>query len=154
MKKNHYCFLLASALVLLLSGCGQPTAVDAYTDINGQSAHFSDHKGRWMIINYWASWCKPCIEEIPELNALSNKHGEKVKLFAVNFDGKQGQELISQSEQLGIEFTTLTADPAAVLGYPRPSVLPTTLIFDPDGNLQHTLLGPQTVESLEHVLSQ
>lgn len=105
-------------------------------------------RGQWVLINYWAQWCNPCIEEIPELNELNSKHRD-VTVLGVNFDGAQGEELAQQVRQLGLQFASLERDPAAELGVPRPVVLPSTLILDPAGNLVTTLVGPQTLESLE-----
>lgn len=104
-------------------------------------------RGQWVVINYWAQWCKPCIEEIPELNALDQKY-DQVTVLGVNYDGANGPELKQQRQKLGVTFASLEADPAAQLGIPRPIVLPTTLIIDPEGQLATTLIGPQTLESL------
>lgn len=105
-------------------------------------------RGQWVLINYWARWCKPCIEEIPELNEMDSKY-ENVTVLGVNFDGASGEELAQQTRELGVEFTSLAQDPAAELGVPRPVVLPSTLVVDPAGRLVGTLVGPQTLASLE-----
>lgn len=136
--------LFVLAYCILASGCSEPD----YTLMDGNSGNFTDHRGRWMIINYWATWCKPCIREIPELNAFAASQQHKVVLFGVDYDNNQGEKLQQSSESLNILFPILTADPARRLGYARPSVLPTTLIFDPEGALHRTLIGPQTADSL------
>ena len=99
----------------------------------------------WNVINYWAIWCKPCREEIPELNQLNQI--ENVVVLGVNFDGKVGEALISDASDLGIAFDIID-DPAAYLNISRPSVLPTTLVLSPEGTLVATLVGPQTAESI------
>lgn len=105
-------------------------------------------RGQWVLVNYWAQWCKPCIDEIPELNEMNSKY-TNVTVLGVNFDGATGEELAQQTEALGVEFTNLEQDPAAALGVPRPVVLPSTLVVNPAGELVTTLLGPQTLASLE-----
>jgi thiol-disulfide isomerase/thioredoxin len=102
--------------------------------------------GQWVVINYWAIWCKPCIQEIPELNKLAEL--PQVTVLGVNYDGISGEELDQQLEKLGVAFRTLETDPAAQLGMARPVVLPTTLVLDPQGQLSETLVGPQTLETL------
>ena len=109
------------------------------------------HRGQWVLVNYWARWCKPCIKEIPELNALDRER-EDVTVLGVNYDGLAGEALAAQLDDLGVEFATLAADPAAELGTQRPVVLPTTFILDPGGRLVSTLVGPQTLETLEQAL--
>ncbi len=100
---------------------------------------------QWNVINYWAIWCKPCREEIPELNQLNQV--ENVVVLGVNFDGKVGEALISDAVDLGIAFDVID-DPASNLNISRPSVLPTTLVLSPEGTLVATLVGPQTAESI------
>ena len=100
---------------------------------------------QWNVINYWAIWCKPCREEIPELNQLNQI--ENVVVLGVNFDGKVGEALISDAVDLGIAFDIID-DPASNLNISRPSVLPTTLVLSPEGTLVATLVGPQTAESI------
>ena len=106
-----------------------------------------DLKGQWLVINYWARWCKPCIEEIPELNELDHSF-DTVTVLGVNYDGATGEELQAQAAELGVRFQLLEHDPSAELGVRRPVVLPTTLIVAPDGTHKTTLVGPQTAASL------
>ncbi len=111
-----------------------------------------DLRGQWVVINYWAPWCKPCIEEIPQLNALDAQYSQ-VTVLGVNYDGASGAELEQQRQTLGVAFASVV-DPAAQLGISRPVVLPTTLILDPQGQLVATLVGPQTLESLAKTTKQ
>ena len=134
-------YLFALALTLALGACDSPENPATDTSLAQQ------YHGRWVVINYWAQWCKPCIAEIPELNALDEKYPQ-VAVLGVNYDGAVGDVLDKQLKTLGVAFPTLPQDPAAELGSPRPIVLPTTLILDPDGKLVHTLVGPQTLQSL------
>ncbi|MFK7975112.1 MAG: TlpA family protein disulfide reductase [Halioglobus sp.] len=114
---------------------------------NNRALDLSAHTGQWVLINYWAPWCKPCIEEIPELNAVHNEH-DTITVYGVNFDGAVGETLRQQEQTLGVAFPTLTQDPSTALGLARPAALPTTLVIGPDGKLAATLLGPQTEQSL------
>ena len=107
--------------------------------------------GRWKVVNFWAIWCKPWRTEIPELLQLDAR--EDVSDLGVNFDGKRGDDLAADVASLGITFQNIE-DPSQALGMPRPTVLPTTLIINPSGELVATLVGPQTIESLEAVIHQ
>jgi thiol-disulfide isomerase/thioredoxin len=134
---------LLTALLLVACG-GEPESM-------GEPS-LRELRGDFVVINYWAPWCKPCIEEIPELNELDARH-DNVSVLGVNFDGATGQELAQQEERLGVAFPTLTADPSAELGIPRPVVLPTTIIVGPDGEVFDKLVGPQTLASLEQAIA-
>ncbi|MEH6610400.1 MAG: TlpA disulfide reductase family protein [Halioglobus sp.] len=134
---------LAGALLLMLTtGCGQPPSSAAET-----SRTLEALRGQWVVINYWAKWCKPCIKEIPELNELDSSYAS-VTVLGVNYDGATGAELTEQTQRFGVEFVSLGEDPAALLQIPRPVVLPTTIILNPAGAVVQTLVGPQTLESL------
>lgn len=138
--------LLCVMLTLALGACGGGNGAADPIDLD-------QLRGQWVVINYWAQWCKPCIKEIPELNKLDRQY-QQVTVLGVNYDGVSGQELEQQLARLGITFATLGADPAGQLGVPRPVVLPTTLILGPDGQLSATLMGPQTLESLARATHQ
>ncbi len=103
--------------------------------------------GNWMVINYWATWCVPCREEIPELNRLAFGVGA-LDVYAVNFDEAEGEDLLAQAADMGIQFPLLVTDPGPRLGLVRPTVLPTTLILSPDGEEITRLIGPQTEAAL------
>tara|TARA_R110002110_G_scaffold415561_2_gene651006 strand:+ start:241270 stop:241734 length:465 start_codon:yes stop_codon:yes gene_type:complete len=140
MKRKPATAAAAVLLMLSLAGCdAQPpaSAVSILKPLQGQ----------WVVINYWAQWCKPCIKEIPELNALDAKF-DNVTVLGVNYDGAAGLELQEQLETLNVAFVTLPEDPAYLFNIDRPRVLPTTLIINPQGKLDATLVGPQTLASL------
>jgi thiol-disulfide isomerase/thioredoxin len=138
---------LSLAMVLVLIGCSDRQ------DAPPGTLDLERLDGQWVVINYWAEWCKPCIKEIPELNALDKRY-PAVTVMGINYDGLSGEELQAQAREFGIEFHLLTTDPAPQLGVARPVVLPTTLILDPQGRLTETLVGPQTLESLALVTGQ
>ncbi len=106
----------------------------------------------WMVINYWAIWCAPCREEIPELNRLALRAPD-IDVYAVNFDDVQGDALAEQAAELGIDFPLLAEDPGPALGSARPTVLPTTLIVDPAGQVVTRLIGPQTEAAIRQELA-
>ncbi len=136
--------LLAAFAVLLLACSGDSRDSDGRVLA---ALELPAYEGRWVVINYWAEWCTPCIKEIPELNALDAKYPQ-VAVLGVNYDGAGGAELEAQLDALGVDFPTLLEEPSARLGIELPRVLPTTLILNPDGVLVQKLVGPQTLETL------
>ncbi len=126
-------------VIVHLSGCELSTP-----DLPGD--------GQWRVINYWAIWCTPCREEIPELNAVDS--GSDLVVLAVNYDGKEGATLREEAADMGITFQLLEKDPGAALGIERPRVLPTTLLVNPDGEVTDTLVGPQTQQGLMELWRQ
>ncbi|MFA5679338.1 MAG: TlpA disulfide reductase family protein [Pseudomonas sp.] len=136
---------LIAALVsatLMLTGC----ADEQWLDHRGNVVSPADLDERWVVVNYWAEWCAPCLHELPEFNRLAAN--PNVLVLGVNYDDVSGAALLELSDRMNIEFSVLGQDFEQSLKLERPQVLPTTYIFDPDGTLQHSLPGPQTEQSL------
>lgn len=134
--------LLLILCIFALAGCQPPQTA------NDRVLSTDQHPGKWLFINYWAQWCAPCKKEIPEFNEFAKQHNDSVSVFAVNYDGIEGKQLQQEASELNIEFIILETDPSGQLDYPRPTVLPTTVVIDPQGNIHNTLIGPQTIDSL------
>lgn len=130
-------------MLLVLVGCSRPD----FTDTDGVGYREADLEGQWQVINYWATWCAPCIKEIPELIALDENHND-ITVFGVNFDAPDPPEMAEQIARMKITFPVLKDDPYLRLGIDRPEVLPTTIIVSPGGEVVAVLIGPQTEASL------
>lgn len=144
-------FFFTLALCSLLAACskGKPE----YETLDGSSGRFSDLHGRWVFVNYWAEWCKPCLKELPALKAFNDQYRHQAVVLTVNFDGVAAATLREQVQRLKIEVPVLLSDPATLLGIQRPMGLPTTYVFDPQGNFATKLEGEQTLESLAAALA-
>jgi len=129
-----------------------PVAAPRLEFLSGETRTLAEFQGQYLFVNYWAEWCGPCLDEIPELNEL---HEEAMDAFVVgiNFDRLTPEEMRPQVEALGIHFPVAVDDPAAVLGLETPEVLPSTFVFDPAGAMVAVLRGPQTLESLRAAMT-
>jgi thiol-disulfide isomerase/thioredoxin len=131
--------------VLLLSACQESDMRLA----DGSEGRFDQYQGNWLLINYWAEWCGPCRDEIPELNELHHQ-GETngIVVLGVNYDGLVGEKLTDLIGTMDIEFPVLLDDPRLRWQQETPAVLPTTFLINPDGELAEVLVGPQSLDSL------
>ncbi len=136
---SRICLML---MVVVCSGCGQVE----FTFSDGQQKSLNSFKGGWVVVNYWATWCKPCIEEIPELNKLNQSND--VIVFGVNYDGLIGEELLNEVKVLGINYDLIVVDPSENIKIKRPSALPATALIDRNGITRTVLYGPQTMNSI------
>lgn len=144
MKINR--FIFSGLLAVAVSSCGQPDFTDAF----GDALNWVDFRGRWLVVNYWAQWCEPCLKEIPELNALHRERdNSNISVVGVNFDRPPQSELQRQMKALGIGFPVILHDASGKIAYMEPAGLPATYIFGPGGELVMTLVGPQTGESIK-----
>jgi len=154
MFKYFRLFLVLNIVVWALAGCGQGVLL-----ADGNRAPQNNWHGQWRIINVWAEWCKPCWQEIPELNhfhALQdgefNRRKNNVRLLGWNFDELQGQELDQLVEKMQIAFPVLEEWPE---NWPKAEIkgLPATIILAPDDSIKKVLWGPQTNSSLHDAVN-
>lgn len=137
-------FSIGLLLALLLSACSDTQL----SSLESGDLTWQQQRGQWVFINYWAQWCHPCRKEIPELNQFAQQYQGRAVVWGVNFDEPSVDELQRQTQAMGIRFVQLTEDPAGLLGFERPTVLPATYVFDPAGVYQGVMVGPQTEASL------
>jgi thiol-disulfide isomerase/thioredoxin len=121
-------------------------------EMNGNTISFSALQGKWVFINYWASWCEPCMAEIPELNRFyEDNKNSNVALFAVNYDGLPIAMQKKLIKQAGIQYPSLKQDPANALELGDIRGVPVTFVFNPEGELTKTLYGGQSARSLINI---
>lgn len=135
----------------LLGACESKTEPDfSYSD--GSAGYYSDFTSQWLLINYWAEWCKPCIQEIPELNAFAAGNKGKLTVIGINYDKMPEEREREIIKKLGIEFPVARAHIHDHYGFPMPLSLPSTVIISPEGKVHRILLGPQTSTKLAQAL--
>ncbi|MGV6806699.1 MAG: TlpA disulfide reductase family protein [bacterium] len=148
-------------LCFALSSCSRSGDVEGQSEalepefplLSGEVVKLSEMRGKVILINYWAIWCKPCREEIPELNKFQQDFPADVSVLGVNFDGVSDAQLASQVSELAIQYSTLLVDPREYLGIKPSGVLPETIVIDRRGEFHRILLGPQSYSDLELLLS-
>ena len=143
MFRKPFCFLAVVAFCIAAGACGGKPPPGPLPE---------NPENKVTFINYWAEWCRPCREEIPELNDFQEIHADQVRVFGVNFDGAKDAELERQETQLGVAFATLAVDPGPSLGLPRPTGLPVTIVLDREGRVVQQLEGEQSLQTLEAAL--
>jgi thiol-disulfide isomerase/thioredoxin len=117
--------------------------------LHGEELSLSDFRGKWVVVNYWATWCAPCRKEIPELSAL-NTAREDIVVLGLAFEDTDIDSFDEFLQEFQPSYPLLLVDvyePPEPFGAPR--VLPTTIILNPQGYPVKTFLGPVTREAIE-----
>jgi len=142
---SRLAFVRAAAL-LAIANCMPAHAMDL-TDLQGRAQSLDIHRGKWVVLNVWATWCAPCIKEMPELEALSHARSDVVVL-GLAADGDSAQRLRQFAQALRVTYP-LIAGNAKMMVELKVKAYPTTLLFNPEGKLVLTRLGQVTRVELE-----
>jgi thiol-disulfide isomerase/thioredoxin len=137
------------AIAALVTWC---TSAGAFvlTDTAGKRHRLADYKGRWVVVNYWATWCVPCIQEIPEIADFQRAHPEIVVL-GIAVDAADVPKTQAFAKKVGHAYPLVISDARVEKQFAAVKGLPTTRIFDPAGKSVYDKLGRVTRKSLEEV---
>ena len=133
--------------LLLLFAC-QKNDIEVF---NGSNTNLDKLQGNWVVINYWADWCAPCIKEIPELNEFANENKD-ILVFTFNFDQLDQEDLAPVANKFNIKVPSLVTHPRDIWGIQTPPAVPATFFINPDGELSLSLFRPQTKDALNSIL--
>lgn len=144
MKRNW-------VIIALLLFAAPALALDfTLPDINGKQHKLSHYRGKWVIVNVWATWCPPCLREIPDLIAFYERHKRTdAVVLGVNYEEIDADELKKFVKDYRISYPVLIAKPGIEKFFgPLPS-FPTSIIYDPDGLPADKVEGVLTRAQLE-----
>ena len=133
--------------LLILFAC-QKNDIEVF---NGSNTNLDRLEGNWIVINYWADWCAPCIKEIPELNEFADENKD-IFVFTFNFDHLDQEDLAPIAKKFNIDVPSLVTHPRDIWGIQTPPAVPATFFINPNGELSLSLFRPQTKDALNDVL--
>ena len=140
------------ALLLALALAFPARAFDL-RDTAGESHRLADYKGRWVVVNFWATWCVPCIQEIPEIAAFHKAHPEVV-VIGVAEDAENAARVKQFAAKVGHDYPLVLSNDSVEKQLGSPRALPTTKIYDPAGKLVYDRVGRVTRKFLEEATSK
>jgi len=142
--------LSLAALAAFVALAALPAAAFDLTDTAGRPQRLADFKGRWVVVNFWATWCVPCIQEIPEISAFRKAHGDVV-VIGVAIDAEDAPKVTSFARKVGHDYPLVLSNDAVEKQLGAPKALPTTRVYDPSGKLVYdkpSRVDAKTLESL------
>ena len=117
--------------------------------IDGDGYDLAEHRGEWVVVNFWATWCSPCLKEMPELSALHSmrEHISVVGLAYEEIDVPAMRSFLAEHPvAYPIAIIDVSAPPA---DFDTPRGLPMTYLIAPDGRVARQFLGPVTAREIE-----
>ena len=119
-------------------------------DTHGKRYRLEALKGRWVVVNFWATWCVPCIQEIPEISAFARAH-PGVVVLGIAIDSEDPARVKRFAAKLGLSYPLVLSNDAVERDLGRPAALPTTKIYDPSGRLVYDRPGRIDRKALEAI---
>jgi thiol-disulfide isomerase/thioredoxin len=147
--------VLRALLIACLLSCalGATAGGFSWTDTQGRAQNLSDYRGKWVLVNFWATWCSPCLTEIPDLIALHKAHKDKdLVVIGMALDSESPKTVLDFIRQHAMSYPVVLGDYKMARQIGEVDVLPTTYLFDPSGKLVSYHAGLISREDVEEYI--
>jgi peroxiredoxin len=137
------------ALLLACSWAGY-AADFSLEDMQGKTHRLSDYRGKWVLVNFWATWCLPCLNEIPELISLHNAHQDKdLSVIGIAMDSGSSGKVADFAQAHGISYPVVMGNRKITAQIGAVEVLPVSYLYNPKGEQVSYQAGEVTRASVE-----
>jgi thiol-disulfide isomerase/thioredoxin len=116
-------------------------------DLSGMLVSNANWNGKVVLVNFWATWCPPCREEIPELIALQKQYGDRLQIIGISEDEDPPEKVLKFAKQQGINYPIVMATPELISAYGGVPALPTTYVVNPNGRVVQKHAGLYSISS-------
>ena len=145
--------IIATLLMLPQPLSAQPATAFLLKDTAGRQHALSQYKGKWVLVNYWATWCPPCLEEVPDLvNLYDQRRKKDLMVLGVVFDYKDTKEVAEYVDDMLMSYPIILGDEQVISQIGPADALPTTYIYNPRGELVKIKRGLVTRQYIEKII--
>ncbi len=120
----------------------------SFLDMQGKRHEFNHFRGKWLIINYWASYCSPCRVEVTDIDIFARKNKGKAIVLGMDAGGDSPDELLKFKKAFNLSYPLIPAQESTLLAFGAVDVIPTTFIISPEGRLVDKHIGMITYDDL------
>ncbi|MCW0403946.1 TlpA family protein disulfide reductase [Xanthomonas sacchari] len=121
--------------------------------VDGREYDLAAHRGQWVVVNFWATWCAPCLKEMPELSALHVMR-DNIEVVGLAYEDIEPAEMQAFLKQHPVAYPIVIVDTyAPPADFATPRGLPMTYLIAPDGKLAKQFLGPVTAHDIETAIA-
>ena len=146
-------FLLGNALQA--QAVGQPAPAWKLSDLDGHAVSSDQFKGKVLVVDFWATWCGPCVSEIPGYVELQKKYGaDGLVIVGVSLDQKGPEHVKRFAGAKGMNYTIVMGDDAVQEAFGGIEAIPTTFLIGRDGRIVHQKTGAMAHEEYEKLVQQ
>jgi len=144
-------FWCLAAMLGLLATTPLAAADFSFHDREGKLHRLSDYRGKWVLVNFWATWCTPCLSEIPELSNLHDTRQDLV-VIGIALHYKSAKVVDQFSEAHGITYPVVLGNKSIEQQFGKVAVLPTSYLYNSVGDLEMVHRGELTQAMIETYL--
>ena len=122
------------------------------TDTKGNIFTEKNTRGKYLVVNFWATWCSPCLKEIPAFVEFYEENSEQVEILGLDFEPVNIELINEFVERFSINYPLILythINDSEYTKFGEIVGMPTTLIYSPDGELLQTFMGEITIEDLK-----
>lgn len=152
LKIRFYPMWLAGLLLALTVTWAQADGFKVI-DTTGKTHTLAGYKGKWVLVNYWATWCPPCLEEIPDLIALHSNSKNNIVVIGIALDYRNPKQVTDFAEGLLVNYPIVLGSAQVVRQIGPVQGLPTTYLYNPDGKMVAQQVGAITRAAVESYIA-
>lgn len=145
--------LFLALMALTLMATGAQASDFKLTDTTGKTHTLSGYKGKWVLVNYWATWCPPCLEEIPDLIELHENKKNNLVVIGVAMDYRDPKQVTDFAEGLLVTYPIVLGNAKVTNQIGPVQGLPTTYLYNPEGKMVAQQVGAITRKVVESFIA-